>query len=568
MFILIVIYNVLFVNFLGASNGSPNQDRIHIDSLLTQLKQANNDTIEINILNEIAWELTKINQDSAVYYAQLALKSNKKNNYLKGKIKTYNTLGTIAYYKSNYKESVQYFSTAYELSCEARDTVNIAKIANNIGTIYQMLGDYSQAIEYNIRSLRIKEKKADTTGIMNSLINISNLYYQLNKFEEGIAFCSRAFELAQKTNSPQLPNILNTLGMLYKEIGEYQSAINYLDSALIINLNKNDKKRMAANYQNLATTYVELKDYTTAIGYYLKSLGIKQELGDEKGIAKTKMGIGVLAYNKKDYELAVENLLYAKDYYEQINQLFELKSIYDYLAKSYHALSQNDKAYQYLSQSYATNDSLYSTDSKRIIEEMEEKYETEKKELQIQKQAILIGQKNASMRFYIFLAILIGVGGVSIFLLYLKKQKAYKKLVEKNYVIATKDKKEKTGVDNASRQQKDIYTRLIAAIKQEQVYTDVDLTIDKLAKLLQTNRTELSEVIHLYTENSYPVFINEFRINHAVMLLIGNGQKFSIDAIATESGFKSTSNFYKLFKESTGLTPSTFQKQKKSSKAA
>lgn len=540
-----------------------NQNRNQIDSLLNQLDQITKATNIIDVLNEIAWYQAKTDIDSAKYYVDKAIQKNTNNTYLKGQLKSTNILGIIAYHNSDFELSITFFKKALEISNKINDTIYIAKISNNIGTIYQMLGKYTNSLHFNMKSLVIKEKLCDTSGIINSLINISNLYYQLNKFKEGIEFSTRALDLINHSNSSKLSTVMNTLGALYKEIGEYQTSIHYLNEALIINIINNDRKKEAMNYQNIAATYVELKDINIAMEYYNKSIVIKKELGDIKGLSKTKMSIGILKYQQKEYLSAIDDLSEAKIYYEYTNQLFELKSIYSYLAKCYAAMRIYEEAYNHLSLCYDVNDSLYSMECKIIIEEMEMKYEANQKQLQIEKQAILIKKKNASIQLYMILAICIFIGGFIVFWLLLTKQKTYKKLVEKNYLIATKNEKEKTNHKNALQQHKDIYSRLINSIETELIYTDIDLTIDKLAKTIKTNRTDLSEVIHLYTEKTYPDFINEYRINHAVKLLSGNGQKFSIDAIAMESGFRSVSNFYKLFKKYTGLTPSAFQKKRK-----
>lgn len=73
----------------------------------------------------------------------------------------------------------------------------------------------------------------------------------------------------------------------------------------------------------------------------------------------------------------------------------------------------------------------------------------------------------------------------------------------------------------------------------------------------------MSAVINKICETNYATLINGYRIRHAVRLLSDPQvwKKFSVELLANDSGFKSKSLFYKLFKEETGLTPIDFVKK-------
>ena len=207
-------------------------------------------------------------------------------------------------------------------------------------------------------------------------------------------------------------------------------------------------------------------------------------------------------------------------------------------------------------------DTLYNINKQKTFTEIEIKYQTAQKELQIQKQDIELKKKQQAIQFYIFALLMLVTGIFVISWMYRKKRQAFIKLAEKNIEAATKcDSKDvNKNLSEFTEKQQNIVSRLEKAINTDQIYTDIELTIDSIAKSIQTNRTELSQVIKMISKKTYPVFINEQRIKHAVRLLSNSGTKYSVDGIACDSGFKSTSNFYKLFKENTGMTPAEFQK--------
>jgi len=92
-------------------------------------------------------------------------------------------------------------------------------------------------------------------------------------------------------------------------------------------------------------------------------------------------------------------------------------------------------------------------------------------------------------------------------------------------------------------------------------YTDPDLTLPKMARLLNVSPNLLSETINRRTQQSFPEYINSLRVKEAQLLL--NDPKYlneKISTIAYETGFSSISVFNAAFKKFTKTTPSAFRK--------
>ena len=88
-------------------------------------------------------------------------------------------------------------------------------------------------------------------------------------------------------------------------------------------------------------------------------------------------------------------------------------------------------------------------------------------------------------------------------------------------------------------------------LEDEHLYTDPNLTIDRLTTLLNTNRTYMNEVIQHAGYKSFFDMINRHRVEYAAKLLICSPSKSMFD-IANESGFSSQSYMsrtFKLYKE-------------------
>lgn len=93
----------------------------------------------------------------------------------------------------------------------------------------------------------------------------------------------------------------------------------------------------------------------------------------------------------------------------------------------------------------------------------------------------------------------------------------------------------------------------------DKVYENESLNLPMVAEGLGLSVHQLSELINTEYGYSFSRFIREHRVKAAKGLLLDN-LKTSILAISMETGFKSQSNFYAAFKESTGMSPGKFRK--------
>lgn len=92
-------------------------------------------------------------------------------------------------------------------------------------------------------------------------------------------------------------------------------------------------------------------------------------------------------------------------------------------------------------------------------------------------------------------------------------------------------------------------------------YLDPDLSINDVARALNTNKTYLSRMFNTLFGDNFYTFVNRYRINETKQKLRDvSSQSFSIEGIATLCGFRSQSAFYAAFKAFEGVTPSVYRR--------
>lgn len=104
-----------------------------------------------------------------------------------------------------------------------------------------------------------------------------------------------------------------------------------------------------------------------------------------------------------------------------------------------------------------------------------------------------------------------------------------------------------------------LFQRLEKLMQEEEVYKENLLTKERVADLLGTNRTYLSQVINEQTQQNFTQYVNNYRINEAIRLLSNPETDIPLKAVASEVGFNSMSTFYKIFQNTVGIPPKQYR---------
>ncbi|WAC01013.1 helix-turn-helix domain-containing protein [Lacinutrix neustonica] len=106
----------------------------------------------------------------------------------------------------------------------------------------------------------------------------------------------------------------------------------------------------------------------------------------------------------------------------------------------------------------------------------------------------------------------------------------------------------------------------IKKLEQEHYFLRKDCNMHNMAKALGTNTSYLSKIVNEHLNKSFSKYINDLRIDYAVVELKNSSRlrAYSVAAIAEEFGYKNADSFSSYFKSVTGITPSVYIKKIKS----
>lgn len=260
-----------------------------------------------------------------------------------------------------------------------------------------------------------------------------------------------------------------------------------------------------------------------------------------------------------DYKVSPEEEAFMEDYYKL-------------MANAYKETGQFEKAGYFFEKYLITTDgkSKLKDDVVRASKQEEtKKFKKELAKLEAEKEQ---SQDNLN---YLFLGATVVILGLLFFLLkFYRNKKAneakFEALLAKieaaqspKEIIDTKDEaleeKETTDVPEETRLQ------ILEGLKKLEVkeyFLQQDCNSYNVAKKIGTNTSYLSKVINSHFGKNFNTYINDLRINYAIVRLKNDVlfRSYSIQSIAEEIGYKSADSFTKYFKKDTGLNPSFYIK--------
>ena len=131
--------------------------------------------------------------------------------------------------------------------------------------------------------------------------------------------------------------------------------------------------------------------------------------------------------------------------------------------------------------------------------------------------------------------------------------------------ITQSEEVEEEKARNATIEETDeLFNKIITALREEQLFTNPNLTIQDLAAAVGSNRTYVSACINRRTNFSFSQLVAQYRVENAKSILSDPQYSTDHDAVSSAialSGFTSDQTFYRIFKELTGQTPLQYRRQ-------
>jgi len=170
----------------------------------------------------------------------------------------------------------------------------------------------------------------------------------------------RIFEgLWKEELSPSLESALaNDLGLLYKDKGECDQAIEYYGRSLAIDERVGDEYGMAPTFNNLGLVCHDIGEWERAVEYYKRSLAILEKVSDKHGMAAIFNNLGLVYHDSGEWDRAIEYYERSLAILEKVGDEYGMAPIFNSLGLVYKDRSEWDRAIEYYERSLAITEKV------------------------------------------------------------------------------------------------------------------------------------------------------------------------------------------------------------------
>ncbi|MFD0749936.1 tetratricopeptide repeat protein [Mucilaginibacter calamicampi] len=453
------------------------------DSLANVLKKGGLDANKrIEILNTLAGRVARNDNNRAKALSLQALAEAKKAKFVKGEAWAGLNLSNITMSLGDLDSSAIFINNALLVKGLDKDPALMGSCLVMRGSIYRRKQQLELAIKDFLKSIIYFEKADYEAGMADSYTSIALLYVGKKDYDPAITYHTKALKIRRELGMALEESMtLGNIGIVKTRQKRYAEALKYHQLSLKAIENLNDSSRVAYIYNDLGATYLAAKQPSLAISYLQKSIKMRTELDETVELAYTLNYLGEAFEQAGQTAKAIYYIKEANRLAINLKNTKQIAESYESISQFYSRNKQIDSAYAYSIKFINFKDSVEATDNLKAMDQLMVKYETEKKEHQIEslnQQATIDKLAINKQRMAILvIASLFILSGIFAFLLYNRNKLKQKARLQEQLLIQ-QDQLTKAVIEAEEHERKRIGSDLHDGIGQ--LFSTVKLNLNGL----------------------------------------------------------------------------------------
>lgn len=459
------------------------------------------------------------------------------------------------------------------------DTVAL-RIGQTLALYHQNVDtDFPSALSYGFKALEVAQRMQSPAAESATLSLISSIYFLKND-TIGLSYARESYNISRRlgydksiyTSSCNIANFLFNLE-------RYDEAMEYLQAAFELAQQRGNRSELQYLYSFLGDVYNRQGDNRQAEHYYrLSVVDLDETTQYDKLYARICYSLYLARTHHNDEALALLNEVELKAHEWNITT-FD-REIYSNRADIYEQMHRYAEALADHKRMVAEKERLVNDEKEKAVRILELKYEVAREQEKNALQQVELLEKDRRALLIAGLSLLLLVSAIFLWILNQRQRRRYEEIVrqqlemleasERQHALALQHIQERQEAARTApspnlttRSGQDLCEQLEQMMLRDKAYCDPLLSIDKLAEMLDTNRTYLSKVINEQFQTSYSNYINRLRLEEAIRRLSNPQDETSMKDLAPMIGFNSLSSFYTLFKKRYGITPTLYRENVK-----
>lgn len=248
-----------------------------VDSLVQLLKNANADSVRIDLHVQLSNVLLATDYKQSLFHANSAVKlAENTEDYIR-KIKSYKVAGAVCMYMGLNDLSVKFYTKYYELAESKNDQTEMGAASFNLASVQMALNNYAKAKEDILyageqlrEAYRMKGKSLPENILLMYNMNLGIIYMNLGEFNKADSMVALALPLAKGVlgMEPQLLKLYHFQAILYIREKKLDKGLAAVRDARLVAERLGDVAGLTAIYQSAGEIYQEKGDIKSAIREY------------------------------------------------------------------------------------------------------------------------------------------------------------------------------------------------------------------------------------------------------------------------------------------------------------
>ena len=355
---------------------------------------------KIRAMNQLAWYyFLQFELDSADAVMNEAISLNSNGIYPKNLGMSYYYKGIIKSQKGEVDSTSIFLRNSLKIGEYLNDTTLMLYSNSALGIHFQYIFELEKSIEYFNKTISYFDEEEEKSSIAQTLVNVTNSLIDLERFDEVEENIRKIEGLTDADDDYMQAAIFLVKGRYYEAIDEPALSVNSFKRTKELNTEIGNPPFEMAAEDGMAMGYYNMGDFNNAAVHIERAISLAEESGD-------------------------------------YNRLFDAYPVaYDI----YKAQGDDKKALYYLEENQKIVDSLKSEEAMATINELEIKYESEKKDKQLFESELALQQeslekeksKNQNYLLLVGLILVIAIL-VAVYISYHQKKKNITKLKQLN----------------------------------------------------------------------------------------------------------------------------------------
>ncbi|MGV3547539.1 MAG: tetratricopeptide repeat-containing sensor histidine kinase [Pedobacter sp.] len=300
------------------------------------------------------------------------------------KAQTIRNQGNVYVELSKQKEAIDAYLRSLDIAYLSKHQLTIAITLSNIAYVYRQQGDYELAISHLIKASKIADEINNSPLSAGINIQLALIQYNRKVYPEAIKYATYANNIYSKLNNIQgQATSLTILGGAYSETNNLTKARAYIEEAYSLNTKLGDKRQIFSSANNLATINFEMNNYSEGLKLANVAINGLKQLNIVINLIGAYTNRGKIYISLKDFQKAENDIDSALNLCKKHKYKLQEKNAMEALALLKAAQGNHVEAFHMMVKSTKLNDSLLNETNSKQINELKTKYDTEKKQIQI-----------------------------------------------------------------------------------------------------------------------------------------------------------------------------------------